>query len=170
MGIIGYGQTGRKTAEIAGVFGMKVLIYTRHPKKEEETEMLQFVSMEDVLRQSDVVSLHCPLTEETRFLIDENALNCMKKGAILINTSRGPLVDEEALSRVLKEKRIMAAGLDVLCEEPMRKDHPLLGLSNCVITPHIAWATKECREHLMDMVEKNLEAFLHGEPQNVLVE
>ncbi|MDO4554437.1 MAG: D-2-hydroxyacid dehydrogenase [Lachnospiraceae bacterium] len=168
MGIIGFGQIGRRTAQLAEAFGMKLLVYTRHPKKEEESENLTFVTLEELYQKADVISLHCPLTEENYHMIDKNALERMKKTAFLINTSRGPLIDEQALAEALLKGSIQAAALDVVEQEPMSPECPLKEIDNCIITPHIAWASNECRELLIESIIKNLEAFLNGAPVHVV--
>lgn len=168
MGIVGFGQIGQKTAEIARAFGMKVIIYTRHPKKELETDGLSFASLSEVLCQADVLSLHCPLTEDTRYMMNEEAFRQMKRTAYLINTSRGPLVEEQALIKALKEGWIKGAALDVIEKEPMPEDCQLLGIPNCVIVPHVAWATKESREILIRIIGENIKAYLEGNPVNVV--
>lgn len=168
MGIVGFGQIGQKTTQIAQAFGMKVMVYTRHPKKELETETLSFVSFPELLKEADVVSLHCPLTEETKYMMNEEAFRKMKPSAYLINTSRGPLVEEKALIKALKEDWIRGAALDVIEKEPMEEGCGLLGISNCVIAPHVAWATKECREVLIRIISENIKAYLDGNPVNVV--
>lgn len=168
MGIVGFGQIGRKTAEIARVFGMKVIVYTRHPKKELETDELSFAPLSEVLRQADVLSLHCPLTEDTKYMMNEEAFRQMKPTAYLINTSRGPLVEEQSLIKALKEGWIKGAALDVIEKEPMTEDCQLLGIPNCVIVPHVAWATKESREILIRIIGENIKAYLAGNPVNVV--
>lgn len=166
MGIIGYGQIGKATARLARAFGMNVLVADRpHVVLQEEGGIRQ-VSLDELFSLSDVVSLHCPLTPETRGIVDEKRLSIMKPSAFLINTSRGPLIDETALARALHEERIAGAGLDVLSVEPPPADHPLLSTRNCFITPHIAWATKEARARLLNVVVGNLQAFLDGSPRN----
>ena len=168
MGIVGFGQIGRKTAEIAQAFGMKVLVFTRHPNPKLETKTLSFVSLDELLSQSDIVSLHCPLTEDNYHMINEETLQKMKPSAYLINTSRGPLVNEDALRTALTKGWIKAAALDVIEQEPMDPKCPLLGIPNCVIVPHIAWATKECRELLIQMIQENIEAFFNKNPIHVV--
>lgn len=168
MGIVGFGQIGRKTAEIARAFGMKVIVYTRHPKKELETDGLSFAPLSEVLRQADVLSLHCPLTEDTKYMMNEEAFRQMKPTAYLINTSRGPLVEEQSLIKALKEGWIKGAALDVIEKEPMTEDCQLLGIPNCVIVPHVAWATKESREILIRIIGENIKAYLAGNPVNVV--
>jgi glycerate dehydrogenase len=126
------------------------------------------VDLDTLFRDSDVVSLHCPLTQANRGFVNKQRLEMMKPGAFLINTSRGPLVDELALAEALNAGRIAGAGLDVLCEEPPRADNPLLSAKNCYITPHIAWATRSARQRLMESAISNVRAFLKGDPQNVV--
>ena len=162
MGIVGYGQIGQATARIARAFGMRVLVYSRHATGEE------FVPLDTLLAQSDVVSLHCPLTEQNAGMIDSEALSKMKRGAILINTARGPLVDEAALREALLSGHLAAAAVDVVSREPILSDNPLLGLDNCIITPHIAWACKESRQRLMDIATENVRRFIAGDPVNVV--
>jgi glyoxylate reductase len=165
LGIVGFGRIGRAVARRAKGFQMNVL-YTdkeRLPQEDEGSFGAQYRSLEDLLRESDYVSLHVPLTENTRHLIDEAKLRLMKPGAILINTSRGPTVDEEALARALKEGWILAAGLDVYEVEPLDPTSPLLALNNVVLLPHIGSATKETREHMADMAVRNLLAVFTGE-------
>ena len=169
FGIVGLGNTGTATACIAQSFGMRVLAYSSKDRKVlMKMGIEKAESYEQLFRQADVLSLHCPLTEETRHLVNAERLRWMKPTAILINTGRGPLVDEAALAQALKEGRIMAAGVDVLEEEPPRKGSPLIGARNCFITPHIAWATKAARERLMNIAAANVKAFLNGTPQNVV--
>ncbi len=162
MGIIGYGRIGRATADIAKAFGMEVLAYDAYYKGPET------VPMDVLLKKSDVISLHCPLTEETKNIINRDTIAQMKDGVILINTSRGPLIHEADLKEALLSKKVYAAGVDVVSSEPIQRDNPLLGLENCFITPHIAWAPKESRQRLMDVAVENLRAFLNGAPQNVV--
>jgi glycerate dehydrogenase len=169
FGIVGLGNTGLATARIAQSLGMLVLAYSsKSPKVLREMGIEKAESYEQLFRQADVLSLHCPLTEETRYLVNAERLSLMKPMAILINTGRGPLVDEAALAQALNEGRIMAAGVDVLEEEPPRKGSPLIGAQNCFITPHIAWATKAARERLMNIAVANVKAFQEGNPQNVV--
>ncbi len=133
-----------------------------------ERAAIRFVGLEELFRRSDVVSLHCPLTPETHHLVNRERLSWMKPSALLINTSRGPLVDEAALAEALDGGRIAGAGLDVLAIEPPPADNPLLRAKNCCITPHISWATAAARKRLLDAVVANLQAFLAGKPQNVV--
>jgi glycerate dehydrogenase len=167
MGIVGLGRIGRATAQLAVAFGMKILAADPVPPLD-IPQSVEIVELDTVFRQSDVVSLHCPLTPQTHHLVDHRRLGQMKPSALLINTSRGPLVDEQALADALNSGRIAGAGLDVLSTEPPPPDNPLLGAKNCFITPHIAWATQAARERLLRTVVENLRAFLAGWPQNVV--
>lgn len=171
LGIVGFGAIGRRVARLGRAFGMEVLVHTAHPEKYRQTEegrQARFVGLDDLFRASDAVSLHCPLTEETRELVDARRLELMKPSAFLINTGRGPLVDEAALAAALNAGRIAGAGLDVLTAEPPPAGNPLLQAANCCITPHIAWATRAARQRLMATAVGNLRAFLAGDPQNVV--
>ncbi|NQU42948.1 D-2-hydroxyacid dehydrogenase [bacterium] len=166
MGIYSLGRIGQAVAQRALAFGMKVIAVSHHP--EDAPEGVELVDPETLFRQSDVLTLHCPFTPETKHLINAESLASMKPGAILINTSRGPVVDEAALATALLEGRLAGAGLDVLSQEPPAPDNPLLSAPNCLITPHIAWATSAARERLMRTVVENVRAFLDGRPQNVV--
>lgn len=166
MGIVGYGDIGSRVASIAAAFGMKVGAWTSKPQ--EAIGDVEKMDLDTLFAESDVVSLHCPLTDETYHIADTRRIGLMKKTAILINTGRGPLVDEEALADALRERRIAAAGLDVLAQEPPAADNPLLTAPNVRITPHISWATKEARVRLLDTAIGNLEAFMEGKPRNVV--
>ena len=161
MGIVGLGNIGRATARIAQAFGMEVLVVT---SKEQSAlpEGMKKVTLDELFAQSDVVSLHCPLTPDTKEMVNAARLQTMKPSAILINTGRGPLVNEQDLADALNEGRIAAAGLDVLSVEPSVTGNPLLGARNCYITPHIAWATKEARIRLMDIAVNNLKSYQEG--------
>jgi glycerate dehydrogenase len=165
MGIVGFGGIGREVAGIAAAFGMRVLVNTRRANASGKAE---FVELDRVFRESDVVSLHCPLTDETRAMVNRERLAIMKPTAFLINTGRGALVDEAALAAALNERRIAGAALDVLAVEPPRADNPLLTAANCIITPHIAWATKAARSRLMGIAVANVKAFMEGTPMNVV--
>jgi glycerate dehydrogenase len=167
LGIIGFGRIGKAVARIARAFGMHLLIHDPHAGDIPEKEK---VELDHLFSHSDVISLHAPLTEQTKQMIDKDALDQMKKSAILINCSRGQLVDEAALYHALKQEQIAAAGVDVLSLEPPGKDNLLLKAQNCYITPHIAWATIEARKRLLDTVVENIEAFLRQQPQNVVNE
>lgn len=163
IGIIGYGSIGSAVARIAVAFGMNVLVYTRTPKADSS---VSFVSLDELLAQSDFVSCHCPLNEQSRHMINSTSITKMRDGAVLINTSRGPVVDELALADALKSGKLSAACVDVLENEPMRSDCPLFGVKNCVITPHIAWAALETRERLLGIVEENIRSFISGKTIN----
>jgi glycerate dehydrogenase len=171
LGIVGFGAIGRRVARLARAFGMEVLVHTAHPEKYRETvegREARFVGLDELFRASDAISLHCPLTEETRALVDARRLDLMKPTAFLLNTGRGPLVDEVALAAALNAGRIAGAGLDVLSVEPPPVGNPLLQAANCCITPHIAWATRAARQRLMTTAVENLRAYLTGAPQNVV--
>jgi len=161
MGIVGFGNIGQATARIAQAFGMEVLLYT---SKEQSAlpQGMRKVALDELFAESDVISLHCPLTPDTKEMVNAERLKLMKPGAILVNTGRGPLVNEQDLADALNEGRIAAAGLDVLSIEPANADNPLLGAKNCFITPHIAWATKEARTRLMQIAVQNLKSYQEG--------
>jgi glycerate dehydrogenase len=165
MGIIGLGAVGRKVAGIATAFGMRVIGASRSGSNDRGIEC---VSLDEIFRQSDVLSLHCPLTPETKGIVNRERLASMKKTAFLINTGRGPLIDEQALANALNGEQLAGAGLDVLSEEPPSADNPLLRARHCIITPHIAWATRAARVRLMKQTVANLEAFLQGAPINIV--
>ena len=165
LGIVGLGNIGKAVAQIAMAMGMKVTAFTSKAQ-EDLPQGITKVDLDTLFATSDVVSLHCPLTPTTRHLVNRERIAMMKPTAILINTSRGPLVDERELALALHEGRIAAAGVDVLEQEPPPFDCPLLSAPNCYFTPHIAWATREARERLMDVVVANVKAFLDGTPQN----
>lgn len=167
LGIVGLGRIGRATARIGLAFGMRVVAHDLLPPTP-LPEGVEMVEQERLFLESDVVSLHCPLTPDTERLIDARTLGLMKKSAFLINTSRGQLVDEQALAHALNQGEIAGAGLDVLDVEPPDPKNPLLHAKRCTVTPHIAWATRAARVRLMEMVVKNVKAFLHGGPQNVV--
>lgn len=167
MGIVGFGRIGRETGRIARAFGMRVIFHDVAPL-EVPPEEARAVDLDTLFRESDVVSLHCPLTDANRGLVNAARLALMKPTAILINTSRGPLVDEPALAEALNAGRLAGAGLDVLGVEPPPAGHPLLSARNCFITPHIAWATRGARQRLLETVVSNLKAFLEGRPRNVV--
>lgn len=164
MGIVGYGEIGKRTAEIARAFGMNVITHTRSPQK--VTDGTRTCTLPQLLSEADIVSLHCPLTGDNEKMINSETLAMMKPTAVLINTARGGLVDEQALADALNSGKIAAACLDVLANEPMREDCPLRYAKNCTITPHIAWAPKETRIRLLKEVAENLESWLRGEPKN----
>ena len=169
LGIVGLGNTGTATARIAQSLGMRILAYSsKSAGALKEMGIEKADSYEQLFREADVLSLHCPLTEETHHLVNAERLKLMKPTAILINTGRGPLVDEGALADALNEGRIMAAGVDVLQEEPPRNGSPLINARNCYITPHIAGATKAARERLLNIAVANVKAFMEGKPQNAV--
>ena len=163
MGIIGYGAIGRKVGEIAKAFGMNVLAYSRTQYPDDS-----YVDLDTLLKESDVVSLHCPLFAENTGMIDASAIAKMKDGAILLNTARGALLDENAMAEALTSGKLRGYGADVVITEPIPADSPLLGLSNCILTPHIAWAPLESRQRIFDATVANIKAFLEGNPQNVV--
>ena len=165
MGIIGYGSIGKAVARIARAFGMKVIVNTRTPGK---GDGITYVNLDTVFGKSDVVSLHCPLTPDTENLVNRESLGLMKKTSILINTARGPLVDERALADALNTGQIAGAAVDVLSVEPPSGSNPLLSARNCTVTPHIAWATLAARKRLMDTVVENVKAWMEGRPVNVV--
>ena len=167
MGVIGLGQIGRTTSDLAAALGMKVLGYDPQPQVP-LPETVELVDLDRLFSTSDVVSLHCPLTPQTHHMVNARRLSQMKPAALLINTSRGPLVDEAALAEALDAGRIAGAGLDVLSTEPPSPDNPLLRAKNCYVTPHIAWATKAARQRLLDVAVDNVRAFLEGDPRNVV--
>lgn len=166
MGIVGYGAIGSAVGTVAQALGMKLLVTARHEKP--VPEGARFVSLPELLAQSDVVSLHCPQTAENARMIDAGALAQMKDGAILLNTARGGLLDEQAVANALRSGKLLAAGMDVVSAEPIRADNPLLTAPNCFLTPHIAWAPLETRRRLQTISAENLRAFLAGKPQNVV--
>lgn len=168
MGIIGFGRIGQLTGKLASALGMEVLAYDSHPAADRMIEGGRYASLEEVIENSDVISLHCPLFPETKEIINKNTISRMKTGVMIINTSRGPLICEEDLAEALKSGKVAAAAADVVSVEPIRKDNPLLEAPNMIITPHIAWAPKESRQRLMDIAVDNLKAYLNGEPQNVV--
>jgi glycerate dehydrogenase len=167
MGIVGFGRIGRLVAELAHSFGMEVLAYDVVPPSNVPT-WAGLVELNTLLRRSDVVTLHCPLTPQTKHLVNRERLALMKPTAFLINTSRGPLIDDTELAEALDKGVIAAAALDVLSQEPPPETNPLLKARNCYITPHIAWATRAARQRLMDTAVENVKAFVGGEPRNVI--
>ena len=167
MGIIGFGRIGRAVGKIAKAFGMRVLAYNRSRCAEGEA-IGQYVDLDTLLRESDVVSLHCPLTPQTQEIIGSAALDKMKDGAILLNTARGPLTDEQAVADALRSGKLRGFGGDVVCNEPMAENNPLLGTPNCIVTPHMAWAPIESRQRIMDCTMRSIQAFLDGKPINTV--
>ena len=168
MGLIGFGRIGQATAKVAQAFGLNILAYDTHQNPKLESETIKYASFDELLSQSDIISLHCPLFESTLGIINKNNIAKMKDGVIILNTSRGPLVVEEDLREALDGGKVAAAGVDVVSAEPIKSDNPLLKAKNCIITPHIAWAPKESRIRLMNTAVGNLGAFLDGTPVNVV--
>jgi glycerate dehydrogenase len=168
MGIVGFGRIGRQVGRIADAMGMRVIANDTYHGDEPGFPGFRWASVDEVLRESDVVSLHSPLFPETRGMINRESLKLMKPTAFLINTSRGPLVVDDDLADALNAGRLGGAGLDVLSVEPPTEHNPLLSARNCLVTPHIAWATKEARSRLVELVVENITAFLAGEPRNVV--
>lgn len=165
FGIFGYGSIGRAVAKIADAFGMRVIICTRTPP---ENCAFGLVDKERLFKESDILSLHCPLTDKTARLVNAETLSLMKRGAVIVNTARGGLIDENALARALNAGEIAGACLDTVAVEPMLADNPLLGAKNCIITPHVAWVPRETRERLLGIAVENLKRFIAGSPQNVV--
>lgn len=168
MGIIGYGRIGLATGMIAQAFGMKVLAYNRHPDRSLESETLKFVELDELFAEADVISLHCPLLDSTKGIINKSNIAKMKDEIIIINTSRGPLIVEEDLAEALNSGKVYAAGVDVVALEPIKSDNPLLKAKNIFITPHIAWAPIESRERLMNIAVENLRSYMDGNPENIV--
>ena len=167
MGIIGFGRIGQKTGTIAKALGMKVLAYSPH-ERESGKSIADYTDLDTLLAESDVISLHCPLFPETKGIINRDTIAKMKDGVIILNNSRGPLIEEQDLADALNCGKVYAAGLDVMSEEPVRGDNPLLKAKNCIITPHISWASRESRQRIMDSTVENVRAFLAGAPINVV--
>lgn len=165
LGIIGYGRIGHAVSRIAGAFGMNVIVHTRTVRNEDG---ISFVSLDELAEKSDFITFHCPLTPETNGICNIDFLKKCKKTAMIINTSRGPVVNEADLRYALDNGIIAAAGVDVVSEEPMKEDNPLLGAKNCMITPHVAWSPVETRIRLMKTVARNLECYIKGEPVNTV--
>lgn len=173
LGIIGYGNIGRRVAEIAKAFRMNVLVATAHPEKyakngADADKEYKFVSLDEVFEKSDIISLHCPMNKETEGIINKDNISRMKDGVVIINVSRGGLVVEADLAEALKSGKVAKAAADVVTIEPMKEDNPLLTAPNMTITPHIAWASVEARERLINVIADNLKAYLEGNPQNVV--
>ena len=170
LGVYGYGNIGRKVARAAEVFGMKALVHTLHPEKytDDQNDNLRFVTQDQLFENSDVITIHCPLTPATTGIINGESISGMKDGVIIVNLSRGPVVNETDLAEALRSGKVAAFGADVISEEPMKADNPLCTAPNCYLTPHIAWATREARERLVDIAAANLKAFLEGKPINVV--
>jgi glycerate dehydrogenase len=168
LGIVGFGRIGRQVGVIGHALGMRVIAHDSVQTNPPPFQGFRFATLDDLLQESDVVSLHCPLFPDTQGLINARTLGSMKPTAFLINTSRGPLIVEQDLADALNEGRLAGAGLDVLSVEPPPATNPLLSAKNCLITPHIAWASRESRTRLMRLAVENFAAFLSGQPQNVV--
>lgn len=168
LGIVGFGKIGQKVADIAAAFDMRVLAVSGHETDQSMRKNFRWTDMDTLARESDFISLHCPLTAATEGLVNAEFLSKCKKTAYLINTSRGPVVDGQALADALNSDRLAGAGLDVLTVEPPQADDPLLHAKNCLITPHIAWAGFETRARLMSILQENFAAFFRGEPIHVV--
>lgn len=167
IGIIGLGKIGCATARIANALGMKVLGYARNQTEEGKT-LAEYTDLETLLRSSDIISLHCPATDSTTGMINATSIAKMKKGVILINTSRGQLIVENDLKEALLSGHVKAAAVDVVSREPIQEENPLLSAPNCIVTPHIAWASKECRERILATTINNIKAYMSNSPQNVV--
>ena len=165
---MGFGQIGQAVADIAEAFKMNIVAVSGHETDQNHRKNFSWVDMDTLAKTSDIISFHCPLTEKTTRLVNEEFIKNCKDGAIIINTSRGPVVDDQALADALNSGKLRGAGLDVLTVEPPKADNPLLSAKNCFITPHIAWAGFETRERLMNILEENVKAYLNGNPQNVV--
>ncbi|MCR4594356.1 MAG: D-2-hydroxyacid dehydrogenase [Clostridiales bacterium] len=166
IGIVGFGKIGQRVADIAQAFNMKVLAVSGHESDQSFRKNFKWTSLDEIKKNSDIISFHCPLTKDTENLLDDKFVEDCKQGVIIINTSRGPVVNSNALANGLNEGKIGAAGLDVLTVEPPKADNPLLTAKNCYITPHIAWAGFETRERLMKILEENVKGYLNGKIQN----
>ena len=168
LGIIGYGRIGQSVGKIAQAFGMKVIAMANNPRKELENKDMKYVELDELLGNSDFISLHCPLTDETKGIINKKSIHKMKSNVMIINTSRGGLIVEDDLADALNRERIAGAALDVVSVEPIKPDNPLLKAKNCILTPHISWAPIESRERLMNIAVNNLVEYLKGQSVNVV--
>lgn len=168
LGIIGFGSIGKAVAGLGQAFGMDVLVYTRTPRPGLETDTLRFTGLDELLSRSDVVSLHCPLTDATRNILNRESISGMKNGTVIVNTARGQLAEDQAMAEALRSGKIGYYCADVASVEPLPADSPLLSAPNTILTPHIAWAAKESRARLMGIVEENLRTYLAGAPVNVV--
>jgi glycerate dehydrogenase len=168
LGIIGFGRIGQATAKLAQAFGMNILTSGSRKRPELETDTCKYTSLDELLMNSDIISLHCPLNEKTEGIINKKNISKMKDGVMIMNTSRGPLVIEKDLKEALNSGKVAGAAVDVVSREPIEKENELLKAKNCIITPHIAWAPKESRTRLMKIAVKNLESFLQGKAVNVV--
>jgi glycerate dehydrogenase len=168
LGIVGFGAIGKQSAKIAQAFRMNVVCFTRSPEKLKDFPEIKAVSFEELCKNSDFITLHCPLTEQTKNLINKDSINLMKNSCVVINTARGPIVNEEDMAFALKNNQISRFACDVVSVEPMEKENPLLNCPNCLITPHIAWASLETRQRLFGEIVKNLESFILGKERNIV--
>jgi glycerate dehydrogenase len=168
MGIIGYGNIGQAVGRIAQALGMTILAYKRSGNKTSSTDSLKYVDLDELYAKSDVISLHCPLTEENRGFINKESIAKMKDGVFILNTARGPLINEQDLAEALNNRKVAGAALDVVSTEPIKVDNPLLTAENCIITPHMAWASKEARQRLLDTAVENLKMYIAGNPINIV--
>jgi glycerate dehydrogenase len=168
MGLIGFGRIGQATAKIAQAFGLNVLAFDSYQNPALLSDTCRYVSLDELLANSDIISLHCPLSDSTKEIINKNTISKMKNGVMIINTSRGPLVDEQDLCDSLNSGKVAGAAVDVVSAEPIAATNPLLKAKNCIITPHIAWAPKESRTRLMNIVVENLAAYAAGKPVNIV--
>ena len=168
LGIVGFGRIGQAFGRIAQAFGMNIVAVDDYPNRQLESSTLRYVSLDELYAAADVISLHCPLFENNKGMIDKTAIGKMKPGMLIINTSRGPLINEADLAEALQSGHVAGAAMDVLSSEPPAPNNPLLSAPNCFVTPHIAWATKEARTRLMNIAVDNLTAFFKGTPQNVV--
>ena len=167
LGIIGFGRIGQAVARIASAFGMKVLAYSRTEKPGFEA-LCRFVSLGELLHSADIITIHCPLTPQTQALINKETLSIVKDGAILLNTSRGAVLDEAAVAEALTAGKLKAAAVDVACIEPIPADSPLLHAPNCIITPHMAWSPAESRQRILDCTVRSIQSFCKGSPINTV--
>ena len=168
LGIIGFGKIGKAVLKIAQAFGLKVVISTAYPQEQYLNENVKFVTTTELIKISDIISLHCPLTTQNEKLINKDRIKEMKDGVMIINTARGGLIDEKALAEGLATRKVLGAALDVVSAEPISSNNPLLKAPNCIITPHIAWAPKEARQRLMDIAVLNLKKYLEQTPINIV--
>lgn len=168
LGIVGFGRIGQAFGRIAQAFGMKIIAVDEYPNKALESATLRYGTLDELYAEADVISLHCPLFDNNKGMINTSAIAKMKPGVLILNTSRGPLINEADLAEALVAGKVGGAGVDVLSSEPPALSNPLLSAPNCIVTPHIAWATKEARSRLMDIATDNLAAFLKGAPKNVV--
>ena len=168
IGILGFGRIGKRTAEIAKAFGMNVIVAGRKDEEYTDDEGWRHVSKKELFKKSDVISLHTPETEETKKLINAETISMMKDGVLIVNSSRGGLVDEEALADALNKGKVGGAALDVVSTEPIEATNPLKRAKNCIITPHMAWGAKEARERIVETTLSNIRAFKEGKPQNLV--